>query len=187
MKMTVLGCGLVGGPMAIDLAKETEFEITVVDKNREALKALETRHNNIKTVHRDLGDPNEIGALIADQDLVINAVPGFMGFQTLQAIIEAGKNVVDIAFYAENPFDLDALARKKDVTAIVDCGVAPGMSNLLIGHVHEQLDRTDSILIYVGGLPETRRWPFDYRAVFSPIDVIAEYTRPARYVETAIW
>lgn len=183
MKMTVLGCGLVGGPMAIDLAKETEFEITVVDKNREALKALETRHNNIKTVHRDLGDPNEIGALIADQDLVINAVPGFMGFQTLQAIIEAGKNVVDIAFYAENPFDLDALARKKDVTAIVDCGVAPGMSNLLIGHVHEQLDRTDSILIYVGGLPETRRWPFDYRAVFSPIDVIAEYTRPARYVE----
>jgi saccharopine dehydrogenase-like NADP-dependent oxidoreductase len=183
MKMIVLGCGLVGGPMAIDLAKETEFEITVVDKNREALKALETRHNNIKTVHRDLGNPNEIGALIADQDLVINAVPGFMGFQTLQAIIEAGKNVVDIAFYAENPFDLDALAKEKGVTAIVDCGVAPGMSNLLIGHVHEQLDRTDSILIYVGGLPETRRWPFDYRAVFSPIDVIAEYTRPARYVE----
>jgi saccharopine dehydrogenase-like NADP-dependent oxidoreductase len=106
-----------------------------------------------------------------------------MGFQTLQAIIEAGRNVVDIAFYSENPFDLDALAREMGVTAIVDCGVAPGMSNLLIGHVHEQLDRTDSILIYVGGLPETRRWPFDYRAVFSPIDVIAEYTRPARYVE----
>jgi len=183
MKMIVLGCGLVGGPMAIDLARESEFEITVVDKNREALKALETKHKNINTVHWDLGDPNEIGALVADQDLVINAVPGFMGYQTLQAIIEAGKNVVDIAFYAENPFDLDALAKEKGVTAIVDCGVAPGMSNLLIGHVHEQLDRTDSILIYVGGLPETRRWPFDYRAVFSPIDVIAEYTRPARYVE----
>ena len=102
--------------------------------------------------------------------------------EIMQAIIEAGKNVVDIAFYSENPFDLDALAKKKGVTAIVDCGVTPGMSNLLIGHVHEYLDRTDSILIYVGGLPETRRWPFDYRAVFSPIDVIAEYTRPARYV-----
>jgi len=183
MKMIVLGCGLVGGPMAIDLAKEKEFEITIVDKNQEVLDALAARHNNIKTVHRDLGDPQEVSALVADYDLVINAVPGFMGFQTLQAIIEAGRNVVDIAFYSENPFDLDALAREMGVTAIVDCGVAPGMSNLLIGHVHEQLDRTDSILIYVGGLPETRRWPFDYRAVFSPIDVIAEYTRPARYVE----
>jgi saccharopine dehydrogenase-like NADP-dependent oxidoreductase len=183
MKMIVLGCGLVGGPMAIDLAKEKKFEITIVDKNQEVLDALAARHNNIKTVHRDLGDPQEVSALVADYDLVINAVPGFMGFQTLQAIIEAGRNVVDIAFYSENPFDLDALAREMGVTAIVDCGVAPGMSNLLIGHVHEQLDRTDSILIYVGGLPETRRWPFDYRAVFSPIDVIAEYTRPARYVE----
>ncbi len=183
MKMIVLGCGLVGGPMAIDLAKEKKFEITIVDKNQEVLDALAARHNNIKTAHRDLGDPQEVSVLVADYDLVINAVPGFMGFQTLQAIIEAGRNVVDIAFYSENPYDLDALAREMGVTAIVDCGVAPGMSNLLIGHVHEQLDRTDSILIYVGGLPETRRWPFDYRAVFSPIDVIAEYTRPARYVE----
>jgi len=183
MEMIVLGCGLVGGPMAIDLAKEETFEITIVDKNRETLDALASEHTNITTVQRDLGNPQEVSALVADYDLVINAVPGFMGFQTLQAIIEAGKNVVDIAFYSENPFALDALAREKGVIAIVDCGVAPGMSNLLIGHVHEQLDRTDSILIYVGGLPETRRWPFDYRAVFSPIDVIAEYTRPARYVE----
>jgi lysine 6-dehydrogenase len=66
---------------------------------------------------------------------------------------------------------------------VVDCGVSPGLSNLLIGHVHQRLDRTDSILIYVGGLPEIRHWPFEYRAVFSPLDVIAEYTRPARFVE----
>jgi saccharopine dehydrogenase-like NADP-dependent oxidoreductase len=183
MKMIALGCGLVGGPMAIDLAKEDAFEITIVDKNQEVLDALAARHNNIKTLQKDLGDPQEVTSLVSDYDLVINAVPGFMGFQTLRAIIEAGRNVVDIAFYSEDPFDLDALAKEKGVTAIVDCGVAPGMSNLLIGHVHEYLDRTDSILIYVGGLPETRRWPFDYRAVFSPIDVIAEYTRPARYVE----
>ena len=183
MKMIVLGCGLVGGPMAVDLANEASFEITVVDKNRENLNALASRPDNIRTVHQDLGDPENIGSLIADHDLVLNAVPGFMGFQTLKAIIEAGKNVVDIAFYPENPFDLDALAKARGVTAIVDCGIAPGLSNLLIGHVHEQLDRTDSVLIYVGGLPETRRWPFDYRAVFSPIDVIEVYTRPARYVE----
>ena len=183
MKVIVLGCGLVGGPMAADLAKEADFDVTIVDRDQEALSALASRHGSIKTIQQDLGNPNDVSAVVADYDLVINAVPGFMGFQTLQAIIESGKNVVDIAFYSENPFDLDALAKAKGVTAIVDCGVSPGMSNLLIGHVHQQLDRTDSILIYVGGLPEVRRWPFEYRAVFSPIDVIAEYTRPARYVE----
>ncbi len=114
---------------------------------------------------------------------MLSAVPGFMGFQTLKTIITAGKNVVDIAFFSENPFDLDALARKKGVTAIVDCGVAPGMSSVLIGHVDQLLDSTENILIYVGGLPEVRQWPYDYKAVFSPIDVIEEYTRPARYVE----
>lgn len=185
MKMIVLGCGLVGRPMAVDLASETGYEITIVDRNREALEALAIDHPNIKTIHCDLGNPKSIGPLIADHDLVINAVPGFMGFQTLRAIIDAGKDVVDIAFYSENPFDLDALAKEKGVMAIVDCGVSPGMSNLLIGHVHKQLDRTDSILIYVGGLPEVRHWPFEYRAVFSPMDVIAEYTRPARYVENS--
>ncbi|MCP4895733.1 MAG: saccharopine dehydrogenase, partial [bacterium] len=157
MKVIVLGCGLVGGPMAIDLAKEADFVVTVVDNNLEALQALVDQHDNIKTVHRDLRNPQDVAAVIADHDLVLNAVPGFMGFETLQAIIEAGKNVVDIAFYSQNPFDLDALAKARGVTAIVDCGVAPGMSNLLIGHIDEQLDRTDSILIYVGGLPEIRR------------------------------
>jgi lysine 6-dehydrogenase len=183
MKVIVLGCGLVGGPMAVDLAKEPGFEVTIVDRNQEALRAVAGGSNNIKTVHLDLGNPQDIGAVIADHDIVINAVPGFMGFQTLEAIIEAGKNVVDIAFYPENPFDLDALARDRGVTAVVDCGVSPGLSNLLIGHIHERLDRTDSVLIYVGGLPVIRHWPFEYRAVFSPMDVIAEYTRPARFVE----
>jgi len=185
MKMIVLGCGLIGRPMAVDLASETGYEIAIVDRNQEALAALAIDHPNITTIHCDLGNPENIGPLIADHDLVINAVPGSMGFQTLRAIIDAGKDVVDIAFYPDNPFDLDALAKEKGVTAIVDCGVAPGMSNLLIGHVHKQLDRTDSILIYVGGLPEVRHWPFEYRAVFSPMDVIAEYTRPARYVENS--
>ena len=89
MKLIVLGCGLVGGPMAIDLAKEEAFEITIVDKNREVLDSLAARHNNIKFLQMDLGDPQEVTALVKDYDLVINAVPGFMGFQTLKAIIEA--------------------------------------------------------------------------------------------------
>lgn len=183
MKIVVLGAGLVGGPMAIDLAADRTFDVTAVDVSPDALRKLNNRHPEISVIEADLSDPAAVTSVVENADLVLSAVPGHMGFQTLEAIIGAGKNVVDIAFFPENPFDLDALAKEKGVTAVVDCGVAPGISNLLIGHVHEQLDRTDSVLIYVGGLPETRRWPFEYRAVFSPIDVIAEYTRPARYVE----
>jgi saccharopine dehydrogenase-like NADP-dependent oxidoreductase len=123
---------------------------------------------------------------VAGYDLVLSAVPGFMGYSTLEAIIEARRNVVDISFFAEDPFALNDMAVRAGVTAIVDCGVAPGLSNLLIGRVAEQLDHVDNVLIYVGGLPEVRRWPYEYKAVFSPIDVIAEYTRPARYVENGV-
>jgi len=78
--------------------------------------------------------------------------------------------------------NLNELAKSKGITAIVDCGVAPGMANILIGHASSELDETEEVLFYVGGLPEIREWPFEYKAVFSPIDVIEEYIRPARIV-----
>ena len=183
MKVAVLGAGLVGGPVALDLAVGEEFEVTVADIDEEALSALSRRGLPLTVRAADLRDPDQVRRLITGCALVVNAMPGFMGFQTLRTIVEAGCDVVDLAFFPEDPFTLDDLARENGVTAIVDCGVAPGMSNLLVGHVDARLDRTDSVLIYVGGLPEVRRWPFEYRAVFSPIDVIEEYTRPARYVE----
>jgi lysine 6-dehydrogenase len=179
MKILVLGAGLVGGPMALDLAKDPKFEVTVADISKEALDKL----NPLSVIQSDLSDPAAVTALASGFDMVVNAVPGFMGFQTLKAIIEAGKNVVDIAFFIEDPFQLDELAKSKGVTAIMDIGVAPGMCNVLIGYAHHLLDETERVEYYVGGLPEIREWPYEYKAVFSPIDVIEEYTRPARYLE----
>ena len=181
MKIIILGAGLVGGPMAIDLAKEERFKVTIADINKEALRKLSSFP--IRTITRDLSDPKEVTRLVSAYDMVINAVPGFMGFRTLKAIIEAGKNVVDIAFFIEDPFQLDELARQKNVTAIMDCGVAPGMCNVLIGYAAHLLDEVVNVVYYVGGLPLIREWPYEYKAVFSPIDVIEEYTRPARYIE----
>lgn len=182
MKIIVLGAGLVGAPMAIDLARGAEFEVTVADLNGRALSKFE-KQNSVKTIQSDLSKPEDVKALVHGFDIVVSAVPGFMGYQTLKSIIEAGKNVVDIAFFPEDPFELDKLARENDVTAIVDCGVAPGMSNILVGHVNSLMDTTERVLIYVGGLPEIREWPYEYKAPFSPIDVIEEYIRPARFVE----
>ncbi|HEY2727155.1 MAG TPA: saccharopine dehydrogenase C-terminal domain-containing protein, partial [Parafilimonas sp.] len=110
------------------------------------------------------------------------AVPGFMGFDTLKAVIECGKNVADISFFPENALELDALAKEKNVTVITDCGVAPGMSNYIIGRYNEEI-KIDAFEVYVGGLPKIRKEPFEYKAPFSPVDVIEEYTRPARLME----
>jgi len=182
MKIIVLGSGLVGAPTALDLAADSRFEVTVADRDPAAFARL-SGNSKIKTVRADLSLPKTVSALVENYDYVLSAVPGFLGFQTLKAVIAAGKNIVDIAFFPEDPFLLRDQALRNDVCAIVDCGVAPGMSNLLVGHVDSQLEETRSVLIYVGGLPEIREWPYEYRAVFSPADVLEEYVRPARYIQ----
>ncbi len=181
MKVVVLGAGLVGGPMARDLAADPRFEVTVADRDEQALARL--AGPRLATIRRDLADPNVVTELVRGFDFVVGAVPGFLGFQTLRAVLEAGRHVVDIAFFPEDAMQLDDLARSRGVTAIVDCGVMPGMGGALVARAARRLDEVDSALIQVGGLPEVRQWPWEYRAVFSPIDVIEEYTRPARYRE----
>jgi lysine 6-dehydrogenase len=103
--------------------------------------------------------------------------------QRSKRLLRANKNAVDIAFFPEDALSLDALAKEHGVSAVVDCGVAPGMSNLLLGAAAAELDETTEAVVYVGGLPVQRQWPWEYKAVFSPVDVIEEYTRPARVVE----
>jgi len=182
MNIIVLGCGLVGGPMAIDLVRDEEFNVTVADKNKESLKIIEQK-SAASIIQIDLSDSANVTSLVKKYDFVISAVPGFMGFQTLKAVIKAGKDVVDIAFFPEDMFELDNLAKQKGVIVISDIGVAPGMSNLLVGYADHLLDQTEKAVIYVGGLPKVRELPFEYKAVFSPVDVIEEYTRVARYIE----
>lgn len=178
----VLGGGLVGGPIAMDLAKDNQYIVTVADIDP-GIKKKFTAYQNIDTIEADLSNPEKIKSLVTGFHMVVSAVPGFLGFQTLKAVIEAGKNVIDIAFSPEDVFDLDDLAKQNNVISISDIGVAPGMSNVLTGFADAQLDQTETVVIYVGGLPKVREWPWEYKAVFSPADVIEEYTRPARIIE----
>ena len=179
-KIIVLGAGMVGSAMAIDLAKK--YSVTVADLSDKALEKLKQKNQSITTLQLNAKDKALLISAITPFDIVVCAVPGFMGFETLKTIIETGKNVVDISFFPENSLDLDALAKQKGVTAIVDCGVAPGMDNIILGYYNEKMKLTDFECL-VGGLPKVKKWPFNYKAPFSPIDVIEEYTRPARYVE----
>lgn len=184
-RLIILGGGLVGTPMALDLAREPEIEVSVADISEEVLAGLKSVRG-IHAIKADLSDGGSLGDLLGDFDFAVNALPGFLGYQALEAIIQAGLDVVDIAFYPENPMELHETALKKGVTAVVDCGVAPGMSNLLVGFADSNLDRTDHVRIYVGGLPQVREWPFSYKAVFSVRDVLEEYIRPARFRQNGI-
>ncbi len=176
-KIVVLGAGLVGKAMAIDLAEN--FEVTSVDVNEQAL--ADVQKHGVKTEKVDFSNLQLLSSTIQQFDLVVGAVPGFLGLQTARAVIEAGKNMVDISFFPEDPFQLDELAKKKNVTVVTDCGVAPGMGNIILGY-HNKRMKINSYECLVGGLPLVREWPYEYKAVFSPIDVIEEYIRPARYV-----
>ena len=177
-KVIVLGAGLVGNAMAIDLAKN--FDVTSVDVNEQAL--AEVQKQGIKTIKTDFSNLSLLTSAIQPFDLVVGAVPGFLGLQTARTVIEAGKNMVDISFFPEDPFQLDELAKKKNVTIVTDCGVAPGMGNIILGY-HNKRMKIHTYECLVGGLPLVREWPYEYKAVFSPIDVIEEYIRPARYIQ----
>ena len=178
-KVLVLGAGLVGLPIARDLAFEQEFDVTISDRDSQRLDVAESF--GLKTLKVDLlGASHEE---LSDFDYYLNAVPGAIGFKVLEKIISFGKPIVDIAFYAEDPQLLQEKAKKSGSCVICDMGVAPGMSHLLSGYAASKLEKVEKILIYVGGLPVVRTKPWEYKAVFSPSDVIEEYTRPARLIE----
>jgi saccharopine dehydrogenase-like NADP-dependent oxidoreductase len=177
-KIVVLGSGMVGRIISLDLARD--FDVTAVDVNRDNLARL--AGTAVKPLQADLSSPAALRKVIGACDLVVGAVPGSMGFATLSEIIAAGRNVVDISFFPEDALALDEAARAAGVTAVVDCGVAPGMSNMILGYEAARMT-VQRFACYVGGLPFRRQFPFEYKAPFSPADVIEEYTRPARYVE----
>ncbi|MDK2977595.1 MAG: hypothetical protein PWP52_309 [Bacteroidales bacterium] len=177
-KIVVLGAGLIGKAIAVDLAKS--FEVTAVDINPSELEKF-NKYKNISTQIADLADVEEFNNVVKDFDLIIGALPGYMGYYAVKQSILAGKDIIDISFFREEPFELDQLAKEKNVTAIIDAGIAPGMGNVILGYHNERM-KINSYKCYSGGLPFKRVWPYEYKAVFSPMDVLEEYIRPARYV-----
>jgi saccharopine dehydrogenase-like NADP-dependent oxidoreductase len=118
IKIAILGAGMVGRAIALDLAKR--FEVTSIDISDNSLKTLQTKNPDIKILKEDLADHGSFPDLLLPFDFVVNAVPGFMGYKTLEAVILSKKDVVDISFFPENALELDGLAKENNVTAIVD-------------------------------------------------------------------
>ena len=180
-RIVVLGCGAVGRHMAIDLCKTPGCEVISVDVNQEGLEHL-AREHPIQTRVEDLSTVEGVTRAVEDADIVIGSVPGFIGYAMLEGVIRAGKNIVDISYFPEDPFSLDDLAKEKGVTAVVDCGVAPGMANIILGD-HTRKMKVTRYECYVGGIPKVRSAPFEYKSPFPVLEVLEEYADSCRMVE----
>lgn len=188
----VLGAGMIGSVIARDLAcVSPRLDVTVADSRPAALErvaaGVKRAGGAVKTAVADLADSAVVKRVIKDADVVCGAVASGIAYGVLRAVMESGKLYSDISFMGEDADTLDGVAKEHGGCAVVDIGVAPGMSHALAADCHRRLRAggaaTRSLRIYVGGLPRVRTWPYQYKAAFSPADVLEEYTRPSRIVE----
>jgi len=178
MKILVLGGGQQGRVIATDLSyKVSNTHVDVADLREPALP----QRANLRWVEADLADGSALARRIREYDLVIGALPSRLGIGAMQAAIEARRPIVDVSFTAEDALALDAEARRAGVAIYPDCGLAPGLTNLCVGHA--TMDRTpDEVTLYVGGVAQDRTRPYGYVVTWSLEDLLEEYVRPARVV-----
>lgn len=185
MRVLILGCGKIGSAAAEDLSMEPSIELTVADKSVERAKAVaeRVREGNISWSKIDASDGLEIRRGLKGFDLVLGFLPGHLGFGLAKACIDIGVDLVDVSYMPEDPMALEGEALRAGVTIIPDCGVAPGLSNILVGRAALKLERVHSIHILVGGIPARPEPPLGYTITWSAEDLLDEYTRKARIVK----
>jgi len=186
MKVLVFGCGNIGSVAAEDMAKTMKsIQVIVADKNMARAKGVAERigESNVSWVQLDAANQKEVVKALKDFDLAMGFLPGKLGYRLAEACVASGKSLVDVSYMPENPLALDDKAKKASVTIVPDCGLAPGISNILVGHAAAKLDRVQTVHIMVGGLPEKPTPPLGYTITWSPESLIDMYTRRARIVK----
>lgn len=185
MKALVVGCGNIGSVAAEDFARSNPVDVVVADNDKARTKAVADKigMKNVSWIQLDVLNYEELIKTLKGFDLVMGFLPGKLGYRLAEACIEAGKDLVDVSYMAENLMTLNDKAVKAGVTIVPDCGLAPGISNVLVGHAAGEMDKVNAVHIMVGGLPETLVPPLGYVVTWSPESLIDEYTRKAGIVE----
>lgn len=181
MKVIVLGSGKIGSVMGLDFSKRgADITLSDIDLKRgeNAAKAI-----GADAVRFDTSDHNAMVKTLREYDFVLGALPGDYGFNALKAVTDARKNMVDVSFTPEDPTTLDETAKKAGITIIPDCGVAPGLSNMLVGYGSSKLDTVEEAKIMVGGIPETEIPPLGYTITWSADGLIDEYIRDVSIIK----
>lgn len=182
MRMLVLGAGLQGSACAYDLLQNPDVkEVRLADLNISHIPDFLAPYSGKRLVptHIDVRDKAAVLAVMRESDAVMSAIPYYFNLDLARLAVEAGTHFCDLGGNTEIVFqqkELDAAAKAKGITVIPDCGLAPGMVNILAQHGIEQMDKVRSVKIFVGGLPQHPEPPLNYQIVYSLEGVLDYYT-----------
>jgi lysine 6-dehydrogenase len=182
MRMLVLGAGLQGSACAYDLLQNPEVtQVRLADLQFHHLPAFLKPLSGARLIPTtlDVRDRDAVLAVMRESDAVMSAIPYYFNLQLAECAVEAGVHFCDLGGNTEIVLQQKALAeraRAKGITIVPDCGVAPGMVNILAQYGIEQLDSVESVRIFVGGLPQNPEPPLNYQIVYSLEGVLDYYT-----------
>src|SRR5438477_7045379 len=182
MKMLVLGAGLQGSACAYDLLQHKDVdEVRLADTRVGQLPAFLAPMSGTRLIptRLDVRDHNAVLSLMKEADAVMSALPYYFNYDMAVCAVDAGVHFCDLGGNTEIVFQQKTLndrARSEGVSVIPDCGLAPGMVNILAEHGIRQLDSVDAVRIYVGGLPQNPEPPLNYQIVYSLEGVLDYYT-----------
>ncbi len=184
MKVLVLGGGAQGSAAAYDLLRDAEVEqVVIADQRVDALPPFLKPHlgGRLQAAAVDAKDLAAVAGVMAGMDAVVCALPYYFNYETSRLAVEAGAHFADLGGnteIVERQRTLDEAARAAGVSVIPDCGLAPGMVNILAQAGIDELDTTDSVKLLVGGLPQNPEPPLNYQIVYSMEGVLDYYTTP---------
>jgi lysine 6-dehydrogenase len=182
MRMLVLGAGLQGSACAYDLLQDKEVtEVRLADVHLGHLAEFLAPFSGPRLLPTalDVRDRDAVFGAMRECDAVMSAIPYYFNYELAQLAVEAGVHFCDLGGNTEIVFkqkQLDAEARRKNITVVPDCGLAPGMVNILAEYGISQLDTVSSVKIFVGGLPQHPEPPLNYMLVYSLEGALDYYT-----------
>jgi len=182
MRMLVLGAGLQGSACAYDLLQDTQVaQVRLADVHVGHLPEFLAPYSGPRLLPTplDVRDHAAVLGAMRDCDAVMSAIPYYFNVDMARLAVEAGVHFCDLGGNTEIVFkqkELDAAARAKNITVVPDCGLAPGMVNILAEYGIRQLDSVDSVKIFVGGLPQHPEPPLNYMLVYSLEGALDYYT-----------
>jgi lysine 6-dehydrogenase len=182
MRMLVLGAGLQGSACAYDLLQNPDVkEVRLADLRVEHLPHFLARYSGKRLLptRLDVRDAEAVRAVMRESDAVMSAIPYYFNLELATIAAEVGVHFCDLGGNTEIVFkqkELDAKAKAKNVTIVPDCGLAPGMVNILAQYGIDRLDEVKAVRIFVGGLPQNPEPPLNYQIVYSLEGVLDYYT-----------
>ena len=180
--MLVLGAGLQGSACAYDLLQDPAVkEVRLADIRMTDVEPFLAPYSGTRLIPTplDVRDEDAVLALMKETDAVMSALPYYFNYDMAVAAVDAGVHFCDLGGNTEIVFKQKTLhdrAASAGVSVIPDCGLAPGMVNIIAEHGIRQLDSVDAVRIYVGGLPQNPEPPLNYQIVYSLEGVLDYYT-----------